>query len=76
LGLKVNGKLFAMPVRGTLVLKLPRTQVDQLVATGEGERVDPGHGRLMKEWVVLDARRADRVDLARIAYRFVRDGRR
>jgi hypothetical protein len=75
LGLKVNGKLFAMPVRGTLVLKLPRARVDELVAAGEGERFDPGHGRLMKEWVVLDARRADRVDLARVAYDFVREGR-
>jgi hypothetical protein len=75
LGLKVNGKLFAMPVRGTLVLKLPRARVDELVAAGEGEHFDPGHGRAMKEWVVLDARRADRVDLAHAAYHFVRDGR-
>jgi hypothetical protein len=75
LGLKVNGKLFAMPVRGRLVLKLPKARVDALVQAGEGAYFDPGHGRLMKEWVVLDPRRPDRLDLARGAYRFVRDGR-
>ena len=75
LGLKVNGKLFAMPVRGRLVLKLPRARVAALVETGEGAYFDPGHGRLMKEWVELDLRRPDRLDLARAAYRYVRDGK-
>jgi hypothetical protein len=74
LGLKVNGKLFAMPVRGRLVLKLPGVRVDALVAAGEGDYFDPGHGRLMKEWVVLDPRRPDRLELARSAYRFVGEG--
>ena len=39
--------------KGTLGLKLPRERVDALVAAGQGERFDPGHGRLMKEWIVL-----------------------
>jgi hypothetical protein len=76
LGLKVNGKLFAMPVRGRLVLKLPGARVDALVAAGEGDYFDPGHGRLMKEWVVLDPRGPDRLELVRSAYRFVREGTR
>ena len=74
-GLKVNGKLFAMPVQGRLVLKLPRARVAQLVESGEGEFFDPGHGRLMKEWVVLDAERKDRIDLARAALTYVRNGK-
>ena len=74
LGLKVNGKLFAMPVRGRLVLKLPKARVNALVQAGEGDYFDPGHGRLMKEWVVLEPRRPDRLELARVAYQFVRDG--
>lgn len=53
-GLKVNNRIFAMLVRGALVLKLPGARVDALVDSGDGERYDPRHdGRLMKEWLVL-----------------------
>ncbi|MCX4906535.1 hypothetical protein [Streptomyces sp. NBC_00878] len=52
--LKVGGKIFAMLAQGRLVVKLPRARVDQLVDAGEGERFDPGHGRLMREWLSLD----------------------
>lgn len=53
-GLKIGGKIFAMLVRGKLVVKLPKPRVDALVASGDGERYDPRHdGRLMKEWVTL-----------------------
>ena len=53
-GLKVDGKIFAMVSKGKLVFKLPKARVDALVAAGTGERFDPGHGRLMKEWIALD----------------------
>jgi len=52
-GLKTGGKFFAMVSRGELVVKLPRERVDELVAAGAGHRFDPGHGRLMKEWVAI-----------------------
>lgn len=52
-GLKVDGKLFAMVSKGQVVFKLPRARVDELVEAGTGERFDPGHGRLMKEWLAL-----------------------
>jgi hypothetical protein len=52
-GLRVSGKIFAMLVNGELVLKLPKDRVDQLVASGSGSRFDPGHGRVMKEWVTV-----------------------
>ena len=53
-GLKVERKLFAFrSSKGTLVVKLPKDRVDELVKGGIGERYDPGHGRLMKEWVAL-----------------------
>ncbi len=45
--LSVNGKIFAMLVRGRLVVKLPKQWVDALVAAREGTYFDPGHGRLM-----------------------------
>jgi hypothetical protein len=74
-GLKVKGKLFAfVSSRGQYVVKLPRDQVAELVGSGKGEFFDPGHGRLMKEWIAVTAPRADWVALARDAYRFVRKG--
>ena len=73
-GLKVNGKLFAMLVRGSLVVKLPKARVDALVGEGLGTPFDPGHGRRMKEWVTVAAGAAEWVDLAREACRFVRGG--
>lgn len=53
--LKVNTKIFAMLSKGRLVVKLPKARVDSLVASGDGGRFDPGHGRLMKEWLALDS---------------------
>jgi len=50
-GLRVSGKIFAMLVRGELVVKLPRDRVEDLTASGVAHQFDPGHGRLMKEWV-------------------------
>lgn len=51
--LKTEGQIFAMLVKGRLVVKLPRARVDELVASGSGERFDPGHGRIQKEWLVV-----------------------
>jgi TfoX/Sxy family transcriptional regulator of competence genes len=53
-GLWFANKLFGMLYDDRLVLKLPRKRVDELVASGDGENFDPGHGRLMKEWLSLD----------------------
>lgn len=52
--LKTGDKMFAMCIRGELVVKLPRAVVDQLVGGGEAQRFDPKrNGRVMKEWAVL-----------------------
>lgn len=50
---KVDGKIFAMLVKGKLVVKLPRVQVDALVDSGDGERFDAGKGVPMREWFAL-----------------------
>jgi hypothetical protein len=52
--LKVNGKIFAMLVRGRLVVKLPRTRVTALVDAGEGAHFDANKGTPMKEWFSAD----------------------
>ena len=71
--LKTDGKIFAMLVKDRLVVKLDRRRVDALVASGDGERFDPGHGRLMKEWLsVAEAASGDAwLDLATEAEGFV-----
>lgn len=71
-GLKVNGKIFAMFGRGKFVAKLPKTKVDELVKQGKGERFDPGHGRLMKEWIQMDSDLSRWTELAEEAYDFVK----
>lgn len=70
--LKTGGKIFAMMTKDRLVVKLPRDRVEALIASGDGERFDPGHGRVMKEWLSLDpASGEDWEVLAREALGFV-----
>ena len=73
--LAVQGKIFAMLVKGKLVVKLPKERVDELVADQIGENFNPSRGRRMKEWVVVGAGRALWVVLAKEAYRFVKAGK-
>ena len=74
-GLRVGGKIFAMLARGSLVVKLPRERVATIVGSGGGTRFDPGHGRLMKEWVAVPARSgADWRALVDEAFAFVAEG--
>ena len=74
-GLKMKGKFFAMFGRGKFVTKLPKQRVDELVTGGKGTRFDPGHGRLMKEWVVVESGKANWVELAGEAYAFVKQAK-
>jgi hypothetical protein len=71
--LRVRGSIFAMlSSRGDFVVKLPRHRVDELIASGDGDRFDPGHGRLMKEWLALrPSSSLDWVSLATEAMAFV-----
>jgi hypothetical protein len=51
--LRWEKKIFAMFVRGRLVVKLPAPRVDALVAGGDGMRFDANKGTPMKEWFSL-----------------------
>jgi TfoX/Sxy family transcriptional regulator of competence genes len=57
--LKANGKIFAMLVNERLVVKLPAARVDELAAAGAGERFDPGHGRVQRQWLSVASSVAD-----------------
>lgn len=73
--LRVDGRIFAMLVRGRLVVKLPAARVSELVDAGEGIRFDANKGTPMKEWLALDPTSGvDWTRLAEEASRFV--GRR
>jgi TfoX/Sxy family transcriptional regulator of competence genes len=75
-GLKVNGKIFAMMSRGRIVAKLPKARVDELVASGAGECFDPRRdGRRMKEWIELHGDEPSWTKLAAEAYRFVKSSK-
>ena len=70
IGLKVDGQIFAMLPHGRFVVKLPAARIDALIATQKAVRFDPGHGRLMREWAVIDESE-DWEALAGEAYDFV-----
>ncbi|MGW2566436.1 hypothetical protein [Streptomyces sp. NPDC001537] len=66
------GKIFAMLVRGQLVVKLPQEGVDGLVDAEEGGNFDAHKGTPMKEWFALSPEFAlDWSPLAREALAFV-----
>jgi len=52
--LRFQGKIFAMHVRGALVLKLPAERVEALVRAGEGVHFDANKGTPMRGWLSLD----------------------
>jgi hypothetical protein len=71
--LRVEGRIFAMLVRGALVVKLPKARVDELVGAGAGTRFDAHKGTPMKEWFSLGpGADADWSELAREALAFGR----
>jgi TfoX/Sxy family transcriptional regulator of competence genes len=73
--LKVDGKVFAMVVKGKFVVKLPTTRIAVLIQEVGAENFDPGHGKLMKEWVALNGHRNLWMGLANEAYQFVIGGK-
>jgi hypothetical protein len=71
--LRYQGRIFAMLVRGRLVVKLPAGRVDALVGAGDGVHFDANKGTPMREWLSLDpASGQDWLALAREALDFAR----
>lgn len=58
--LKLSGKVFAMLVKGNLVVKLSASEAGDLVDAGVATFFDPGHGRPMRQWVAMPATHAPR----------------
>jgi hypothetical protein len=53
-GLRIDGRIFAMLVRGELVVKLPAERCAELVGAGEAAAFEVGR-RPMTEWVQIAA---------------------
>jgi len=71
-GRRVDGRIFAMLVRGELVVKVPRQRVDDLIASGSARWFDAGKGRPMREWASITTAGADAwPELVAEAYEFV-----
>ena len=51
--LKVGGKVFSICVKDRLVVKLPEQRAKELIQRKLAAPFDPGHGRIMKEWVAI-----------------------
>jgi hypothetical protein len=74
--LRYQGKIFAMLVRGQLVLKLPADRIDLLVDAGDGARFDANKGTPMREWLSLDPESGQSwLLLAQEALRFAQSSR-
>jgi hypothetical protein len=52
--LRFQNRIFAMFVRGRLVVKLPAERVEELIGAGEGVHFDANKGTPMREWLSLD----------------------
>ena len=72
-GLKIGKQVFAMEVKGRLVVKVSLERASELQAARLSQPFDPGHGRLMKQWVSVDSRaKLDWLQLSREALAYVR----
>jgi len=73
-GLTTGGRIFAMLVRGELVVKLPADRCAELVAAGAARPFDRGQGKPLREWVcIADPDELRWLAIAREALAFVRD---
>jgi hypothetical protein len=74
-GLKIGKRVFAMEVHGKLVVKLSIARAMTLCKLANVSAFDPGHGRLMKQWVSVAPRaKLDWIALATESLEFVAMG--
>lgn len=71
--LKFDSKVFAMGVKGELVVKVSGERARELLEATHASAFDPGHGRIMKQWVSIATHaELDWCELAREALAYAR----
>jgi len=75
IGLRIQGKIFAIYNERDLILKLPKNCVGELIDSGEGRPWGPDTAKVMKEWVAVSEVASERwPGLAAEARTFVGSG--
>ena len=70
--LRVNNEIFAMLVNENLVVRLPQSRAEALIASGRGLSFDAGQGQAMTGWVSVGPEACDNwMSLSREALAFV-----
>lgn len=72
-GIKHNGKMFVMFLKGDLLVKLAPARVLELAERGVGERYDPGTGSFMKDRLLVRRDHSDSwIDICTESFEHVR----
>jgi len=58
-GIKRDGKLFVMFMKGNILVKFPPKRVTEIITSGDGLAYDPGTGKPMKNWVLIQQAKKD-----------------
>lgn len=71
--LMINGKMFVIFRKGSIVVKLPPEKGPKLVRAKEAKPFEPSPGRVMKRWFVFPPKTSDerRVEVAEMSFDYV-----
>ena len=58
-GIKRDGKLFVMFLKGDILVKFPPERVAEIINSGNGQAYDPGTGKSMKNRVLIPQAKKD-----------------
>ena len=58
--LKIRKKMFVFFNKDSIIVKLPKKRVTQLLESGVGLPYDPGNGKIMKEWMIIPSEKSER----------------
>ena len=58
-GIKRDGKMFVMFLKGNILVKVPSKRVSEIIASGDGQAYDPGTGKPMKNRVLIQQAKKD-----------------
>jgi hypothetical protein len=71
--LMINGKMFVIFRKGSIVVKLPPEKGPKLVRAKEAKPFEPSPGRVMKRWFVFPPKVTDerRIEVAEMSFDYV-----